>query len=199
MPDYKLEEYKMLREEMISLLERQDELTRFCYTIVGAIWTFAFTVKNEWILNIALMIILLISLRIVSYRSSVSYLVGYMRIYLEKQINIEWETHNKTFREKNPKSFIEKTFYFANKFDFCLITIGTVLLFWFMRNWNILIGNSYWITVFLIFIHFCIITSEFVILYSFSKFGNENEKNIDKWEEVLSIKNHKNKVHIKKT
>ena len=38
-------EYTTLREEILQLMQKRDEYTRFAYTVIAAIWTAAFAIK----------------------------------------------------------------------------------------------------------------------------------------------------------
>lgn len=42
-------EYNTLRNEILSLMQKRDEYTRFAYTVMAAIWTAAFAIGNAYI------------------------------------------------------------------------------------------------------------------------------------------------------
>ena len=40
------QEYATLREEILHLMQKRDEYTRFAYAVIAAIWTAGFAIKN---------------------------------------------------------------------------------------------------------------------------------------------------------
>lgn len=174
----------MLREETMDKMNKQDQLTQFAYTTAAAIWSLALTVKNEWILLIALFIVIPISLRIVKLRMDSAFLAAYMSVYLEKDIDIRWESNNKLYCRKHPRGKVQGAFYFFSKFDFVFIVLITSALFWFMRIDNLMVDN--WIlTILLILLQFAVCLVEVCIVVHFSHFAKHRKNYCNQWEEIL--------------
>ncbi len=182
-----MNEYQMLREETIDKMNKQDQLTQFAYTTVAAIWSLALTVKNEWILLIALLITIPISLRIVKLRMDCAFLAAYMSVCLEKNIDIKWESNNKLYCEKYPRGKTQGVFYIFSKFDFVFITLITSFLFWLMRMDNLLV-NNWLLTSLLILFQLVILVVEICVVVHFSRFAKHRKNYCNQWEKIL----HKN-------
>ena len=170
-----MNEYQMLREELNSKMDKQDQLTQFCYTIAAAIWSIAFAAKNEWILLPVLFLVIPISLRIVKLRNDTAFLAAYMAIFLEKNIDIKWESNSSIFWKEYPREKQQGIFYVFSKFDFIFIVTITSVLFWLMRFDNFIIRN--WIlTVLVILCQVFILILEIFVIKKFSNFSADKEK-----------------------
>lgn len=89
----KLEEYKLLREEMCDEIRTQDSLINICLTSVTAVLAFAFSQHLSIVLLAAYPIIFFLLFRFIRHRERVMHIAGYMIAYLEPTIGFTWETH----------------------------------------------------------------------------------------------------------
>lgn len=179
-----MSEYQMLREETMDKMNKQDQLTQFAYTTAAAIWSLALTVKNEWILLIALLITIPISLRIVKLRMDCAFLAAYMSVYLEKHIDIKWESNNKLYCNEHPRGKAQSIFYIFSKFDFVFITLITSFLFWLMRIDNLLV-NNWLLTSLLISFQTVILVVEIGVVVNFYNFAKHRNNYCAQWKETL--------------
>lgn len=90
----KMEEYKMLREELNDAMKTQDSLINICLTSVTAVLAFAFSQHLSVILLAAYPIIYFLLCKFIRHRERVVHISGYLIVYLEPIIGFTWETHN---------------------------------------------------------------------------------------------------------
>lgn len=184
-----MEEYKMLREELVNKMNKQDHLTQFTYTTFLAVWSIALTVDNEWIVMVSLLMIVPISLRIVKFRKDCAFLGAYMSVFLEKALSIKWESNNRIYYNKYPRNKEQRMFYWFSKLDFVIIVIISSILFWLMRINNFIVINKV-ITILLFVFQFVVIIVEGIIIKYFSDFSKQKE-NYCKELEKLYLESHK--------
>ena len=186
-----MEEYKIIREELTDKLKTQERLTQLCYTIVLAIWTAAFTIKSEWVLLFALLIIIPISVRILKSRMDSAFLAAYMIVCLEPNLDIQWEINNAKYCNKHFRDKELTLFHVFMQLDFIFLSLITSLLFWIMRGGNWVICNSYVITAIIAFGQFSVILFEGVIVKQFYKFNVHRKTYINRWKEVMLQEEHR--------
>lgn len=92
-----LQEYVMLREEIITYFKFQDALMAFTVTTVVAILYFSISNGNPYLPVLGSIITLLMLFKTVSLRYSIMKISGYMITYLEPNLGIRWETYNRFF------------------------------------------------------------------------------------------------------
>ncbi len=187
-----MDEYTMLREELMDKMKSQDNLTQFCYTIVAAIWTLAFTVQISYILLIPLFIVIPISFRIVKLRNDCAFLSAYMSVLLEKNIDIKWESKNKLFGDKTPKKKSKKLLHTLSKFDFIFLVLVSIIMFWivhYAEAGTFLIANNCVLMYLLIFLQVFVVAAEIAVLVNFLKFSEQRSEYSNQWEEVLKNTN----------
>lgn len=104
MESYDLEEYKMLRDEIQSCIERDNSLATFMVTAVATILTVAISANLQvpFLFLISFCIIIPFSARLAHYKSNVARISAYMIVYLEPKMSIKYETN--AIKYKNPKS-----------------------------------------------------------------------------------------------
>lgn len=92
----RLEEYKMLRDEMQNCIERDNTLATFMVTAVATILTFAVTANLQvpFLFLISFCIIIPFTARLVHYKKNVARISTYVIVFLEKDMNIKYETRN---------------------------------------------------------------------------------------------------------
>ena len=179
--DNYMQELLMRQNEQLSLLERQDTHIRFCYTTVIAVIAAAFAVSANIILNIALLIIIPISLRIVRLRKAAAHISGYITAYLEDKTNVKWESHNNRFKKAYPGNFSDRLFYYASKSDLLVISAAIIALFWYRQGPIDILSK-----ILLILFHSAVIVIEAAITRYFSSFYKQSDEETKKWKSVLS-------------
>ena len=95
MESYDLEEYKMLRDEIQSCIERDNSLATFMVTAVATILTVAISANLQvpFLFLISFCIIIPFSARLAHYKSNVARISAYMIVYLEPKMSIKYETN----------------------------------------------------------------------------------------------------------
>ena len=105
MEEEKLEEYKMLREEMQNCIERDNSLATFMVTAVATILTFAVSANLQvpFLFLISFCIIIPFSARLAHYKGNVARISAYTIVFLEKEMSIKYETRNILAKPKKTK------------------------------------------------------------------------------------------------
>ncbi|MGN1269008.1 MAG: hypothetical protein ACI4U0_05915 [Candidatus Aphodocola sp.] len=93
-------EYLMLRTEMEDALKKQDQVFGIILSILGL--TSAISSINENILFLFLILFLstLLQLKVLEYRNIVYYISTYMVVFLEKDVEFNWETRLRKFKKE---------------------------------------------------------------------------------------------------
>ena len=96
-----IEEYKMLRAEIINCINLQNNLCTFVITATSAILALALTSGHPVLFLLPLAIIIPLQGRIFHYRRNILKLSAYNIVFLEPQINdIMWETRHQEFSKR---------------------------------------------------------------------------------------------------
>lgn len=180
-----MEEYKMIRDELIDKLKTEERLIQFCYTIVLAIWIAAFTIKSEWVLLFSFLLILSLSVRVLKSKMDSTFLAAYMFVYLEPKIDIKWETNNAEYCKENFRDKELPKFHIFTNLDFMFLTIITSVLFWIMRAGNWLLLDNYIVTFLVILLQVAMIIIEGFIVKQFYRYKDFRKTYIDRWKKVL--------------
>ena len=181
-----MDEYKMLREELVDNLKMQERLTQFCYTVVLAIWTAAFTIQSEWVLLFSLLIIVSVSEKVLKSKIDSAYLAAYMHVYLEPKIpDIQWETNNAKYCKTHFRDKELNHFHLFVKLDFVFLSFITILMFWLLRGKNWILFESYIITALVALIQLIVLVFEGIVVKKFYKYGTYRATYIQRWQEVF--------------
>ncbi len=180
-----MEEYRILREELVDELKMQERLTQFCYTVVLAIWTAAFTIGSEWILLFSLLIIISISVRVLKSKIDSAYLAAYMYVYLEPKLDVQWETNNAKYCEKYYRDKELNCFHLLMQLDFVFLSFITILMFWLIRGENWVLFENFFVTALIALIQLLTLVFEGIIVKKFYKYGTYRVTYIRRWQEVL--------------
>lgn len=102
----RLEEYKMLRDEMQNCIERDNTLVTFMVTAVATILTFAVTANLQvpFLFLISFCIIIPFTARLEHYKKNVARISAYVIVFLEKDMSIKYETRNSLVKQANAKT-----------------------------------------------------------------------------------------------
>ncbi len=99
----KIEEYKMLRDEIQNCVERDNSLSTFMVTAVATILTFAISANLQvpFLFLISFCIIIPFSSRLAHYKSNVARISAYIIVYLESEMKIKYETRAIKYKNSN--------------------------------------------------------------------------------------------------
>ena len=139
-------EYIMLREEIMYIMKKRDDYTKFLYTIVIAIWTAAITIDSKWIALLGLIIILPISFRLHECIHTNATLSAYMIVFLENESSYIWERNSHNYKSSRKTNFALKLIRYVGRADSLMLGIISIILFWFLSRPDILVLNSKFIT-----------------------------------------------------
>ncbi len=96
-----IEEYKILRGEMMHYMEKDDAMCRQMYAVVAAILSVAFAAKISNVCLAAFCVIIPVSYKLVYSKERMAKLSAYMRCFLEEQIpGFCWESRVCNLRRK---------------------------------------------------------------------------------------------------
>lgn len=102
----KLEEYKLLKEEIQNCVERDNNLATFMVTAVSTILTFAVSANLQvpFLFLISFCILIPFTSRISHYKTNVARISAYIIVFLEKDLGISYEDRNSKVKFKKTKS-----------------------------------------------------------------------------------------------
>ena len=138
----KLEEYKMLREEIQNCVERDNSLVTFMVTAVSTILTFAISANLQvpFLFLISFCIIIPFTGRIPHYKTNVARISSYLIVFLEPEMDIKYETRNSMV--KSAKSKISKLLVAMRNYVGLLLGILSYAIY--LVEYNNKIGFSNW-------------------------------------------------------
>ena len=96
-------EYATLRDEILQLMQKRDEYTRFAYTVIAAIWTAAFAINNAYVVLLGMFILLPIAIRVTDILYSSGNIAAYLSVFHEGKDGPKWETMNYEYRKKHKR------------------------------------------------------------------------------------------------
>ena len=97
-------EYATLREEILQLMQKRDEYTRFAYIVTTAIWTAAFAIENAYIVLLGMFILIPITIRVTDIIYSSGYIAAYLSVFHESKSEAKWEMLNYEYRRKHKRN-----------------------------------------------------------------------------------------------
>lgn len=178
--------YFSLRDEINYNQNQENEMTRFAYTVIVAVFGTALTVKNKWITLLSLVIIIPISFRVARYRDSIAYISTYMKVFLEPELEFKWEHDHDIYSEKYRSSYFSKFLYFVSRADFLFLTVIGIAIFW-IQNQGIHLKDLSW-TIILIIFQIIMIIIEIILFNKFSNIPNLKKSKIENWKKIHSEK-----------
>lgn len=102
----KVEEYKMLRDEIQNCVERDNSLATFMVTAVSTILTFAISANLQvpFLFLISFCIIIPFTARISHYKTNVARISAYLIVFLEPNMDVKYETRNSKVRSSKSRN-----------------------------------------------------------------------------------------------
>ena len=178
----KVEEYKMLREEIQNCVERDNSLATFMVTAVSTILTFAISANLQvpFLFLISFCIIIPFTGRISHYKTNVARISAYLIVFLESEMDVKYETRNSIV--KSAKSKISKLLVAMRNYVGLLLGILSYAIY--LVEYNNKIGfSNWWDWVFAILPIFFLI----LIFFMDKKIDNvpqEKAKWIENWKQL---------------
>ena len=178
----KVEEYKMLREEIQNCVERDNSLATFMVTAVSTILTFAISANLPvpFLFLISFCIIIPFTGRISHYKTNVARISAYLIVFLEPEMDVKYETRNSIV--KSAKSKISKLLVAMRNYVGLLLGILSYAIY--LVEYNNKIGfSNWWDWVFAILPIFFLI----LIFFMDKKIDNvpqEKAKWIENWKQL---------------
>ena len=174
----KVEEYKMLREEIQNCVERDNSLATFMVTAVSTILTFAISANLQ--VPFLFRIIIPFTGRISHYKTNVARISAYLIVFLEPEMDVKYETRNSIV--KSAKSKISKLLVAMRNYVGLLLGILSYAIY--LVEYNNKIGfSNWWDWVFAILPIFFLI----LIFFMDKKIDNvpqEKAKWIENWKQL---------------
>lgn len=127
-------EYNTLRDEILQLMQKRDEYTRFAYTVIAAIWTAAFAIENAYVVLLGMFILMPIAIRVTDAIYSAGNIAAYLSVFLESKMDIKWETLNYEYRKAHNRKRKVLFRYISGRADFVMLQILNALIFWIYRE-----------------------------------------------------------------
>ena len=182
----KLEEYKMLREEIQNCVERDNSLVTFMVTAVSTILTFAISANLQvpFLFLISFCIIIPFTGRISHYKTNVARISAYLIVFLEPEMDIKYETRNSMV--KSAKSKISKLLVAMRNYVGLLLGILSYAIY--LVEYNNKIGfSNWWDWVFSILPIFFLILI-FLMDKKIDSVPQEKAKWIENWKQLKETK-----------
>lgn len=182
----KLEEYKMLREEIQNCVERDNSLVTFMVTAVSTILTFAISANLQvpFLFLISFCIIIPFTGRISHYKTNVARISSYLIVFLEPEMDIKYETRNSMV--KSAKSKISKLLVAMRNYVGLLLGILSYAIY--LVEYNNKIGFfNWWDWVFSILPIFFLILI-FLMDKKIDSVPQEKAKWIENWKQLKETK-----------
>lgn len=140
-------EYATLRDEILQLMQKRDEYTRFAYTVIAAIWTAAFAIENAYVVLLGMFILLPIAIRVTDVLYSSGNIAAYLSVFHESADGAKWETLNYQYRKEHKRKNKTIFQYISARSDFVMLQIINTLIFWLYRNEHIFKYLAFDITI----------------------------------------------------
>lgn len=126
---FSLEEYRMLRTEILQYLEEYQNVRNMMYVMTGAILALGIGTEEIYLLLLPLIVIIPSYLIALSYRNNINKIATYLRVYYEEAKNIcplKWESRLRQYnidysgldRDRNSVQFVS---YRLTAFACCVI------------------------------------------------------------------------------
>lgn len=189
--DSKMQEYILLREEMNEEMKAQQSIYNVCLTTVSALFAFAFAQKSSMVLLAAHILIMFFLSQNIRHTKRIMHISGYMIVYLEHDIGINWETYNSTAYTAQ-EATVKKQFikYFHYHFWWilsCFSMISALILDITNKTLSINFSkdlSNALITLLVYLIHIAAVVLIGCLSYSTSKSHEKRRKSIDYWKNV---------------
>lgn len=177
-------EYTTLREEILQLMQKRDEYTRFAYTATAAIWTAASAVENAYIVLLGMFILMPIAVRVTDILYSSGYIAAYLSVFHESKskTDAKWETLNYEYRKEHNRKHNVMLRYISGRMDFVMLQVLNVGIFWVYRNAQLFEHSEF--DGVIIVIQFLIILFTYYQCCRSAVADKKRDKIIDNWKNI---------------
>lgn len=177
-------EYATLRDEILKLMQKRDDYTRFAYTVIAAIWTAAFAIENAYVVLLGMFILIPIAIRVTDVLYSSGHIAAYLSVFLESKIDAKWETMNYRYRKEYGRQNKTMLRYVSARSDFVMLQILNTLIFWLYRKPPIFEYLAFDIVIILVQLLIILFTG--YQCHRSAVADIKREDNINKWRSIKS-------------
>ena len=185
------QEYTTLREEILQLMQKRDEYTRFAYTVIAAIWTAGFAIKNAYVVLLGMFILLPIAVRVTDVLYSSGHISAYLSVFHESKGGAMWETLNYQYRKEHNRKHNVILRYIWGRADFVMLQMLNAAIFWIYRKTppfeNMLLDHVIVLVQLLIILFTCYQCHRSAVA------DIKREENIKNWQDIKSKQEGKEK------
>lgn len=177
--------YQALRDEIICNYEQENNLTQCVYATAVAAFGLAPTIKVCWLAFLVPIVIIPMSFRIADIRHSTAYIATYIKTCLENEDDLlGWENMHYKFSERNSNKGINRIVYNGSRTDFCILTLISNVLFWFVHGFS-LIDSNIWKTVAIVVIQILILVFEGYLGFKYVNLKKMKDELIPLWKNTM--------------
>lgn len=133
-----IEEYKFLRTEIIFMLQKESDYTKFIFTFIIAAITLSYKMEESIGYFVALIMSVIFQVQVLVIRETIVKIGAYIYVFLEPEINIKWETRN--FNPTNPNDTIIRRIKDSPRHLFWSF-IHSILFFLYISQGSLLLGD----------------------------------------------------------
>jgi len=184
-----LYEYTMIRDEIMSAMKQQHNLSTFSITLTITIISFTFTLENinPYLFLMPLLFLIPAATKTFQLKKDIMTQSAYLAVKLETKDGIYWETALNKYRKINSENR-SKIKIFMESCEYCICGIICVLLFVLYTLSFTIFTKSILILFFILF--FISIISILYLLYLTNDYLNMDYKRIEKyksdWTNILN-------------
>jgi len=182
--------YQNLREEIMFNIGKQDVYIVAACTAAIALWTIALNKPNSWIALIAMIVLFPISLRVCDCRYSTAFLSAYIAIFIEQKNTSGWEYAREVYYDNNKRIFSSNAIYLVSKYTFVLLSIVNTVMFWKIRNFNIIVLGSAWWGWSILVCQLVVIVIQAILGYKYCNTSKLKQKFMINWEKIYQQSNY---------
>ncbi len=178
----KVEEYKMLRDEIQNCVERDNSLATFMVTAVSTILTFAISANLQvpFLFLISFCIIIPFTARISHYKTNVARISAYLIVFLEPNMDVKYETRNS--KVKSSKSRISKLLIaMRNYIGFLLGSLSYAI---YVVEYCNKLGINHWWDIMFMILPIIFLVLIFFMDKQIDSVPKEKAKWIENWNQV---------------
>lgn len=175
-------EYTTLRNEILQLMQKRDEYTRFAYTVIAAIWTAAFAIENAYVVLLGMFILMPIAVRVTDILYSSGNIAAYLSVFHESETGAKWETLNYQYRKEHNRNHNTIIRYVLGRADFVMLQVLNAVIFWIYRNPPMFTYLEFDISI--IVVQLLIILFTCYQCYRSAVADIKREDNIKKWKNI---------------
>lgn len=106
--DNLIEEYKTLRQEILEIDKRKNNLIVYTIIATATIFGFAIEFPSAYIFLLPLIMVIPLSYKVQSLEDSILHIGTYISVVIEQHTNLQWETYLKKLRKAKEGKFLRQ-------------------------------------------------------------------------------------------